>query len=157
MIARDAWPALAAATPGSRVVLQLADGREIDVSTIEHFAGIVVVTPADPVSDEIPDPDDSLEAFREVLEAWEGVTPDDLRELLEADDMPPISDNEQGMLEFLVDQKISDVDELRGRLALLPEPPPKPVVVPPLPTCTICGKPTPSRDRICTTCDEIPF
>lgn len=150
MIARDAWPALAAAAPGSRVVLQLTDGREIDVERIEHFAGIVAITPAEDVTDDVRADDDRVEDFREVLEEYDAMTPDDLRAWLE-------DYESDAMLEFLAEQKVTTLDDLRGRLALLPEPPPKPVVVPPLPTCTICGKPTPSRDRICTACDEIPF
>lgn len=51
MQASDIWPALAAAAPGSRVVLHLTDGREIDIDRIEHFAGLVVVTPADGVTE----------------------------------------------------------------------------------------------------------
>lgn len=150
MIARDVWSVLAAAAPGARVVLRLVDGTEIDVDRIEHFAGIVVVTACEDVTDETRDPDDRVEEFRDVLEEYDGLEPDQLRAWLE-------SDEEEAMLDFLADQKVTNLDELRGRLALLPEPPPKPIVVPPLPTCIFCGKPTPSRDRICPECDDIPF
>lgn len=152
----DLWTPLAAARPHSRVVLRLADGREIDVDTVRHYCGLVVITPAEPIM--TAPAIDNVDEYAEAIGEYDSLTPGGLRALISSHDDASFEDM-AAMLEFLREQKVNDVDQLRARLALLPEPPPAVTLPATLPTCYLCGKPSvPNRwGNICPDCDDIPF
>lgn len=69
MYAKDCWESLAKAAPGSRVVLRLADGTEVDLESITHYAGLVVVVPAAARAETVEDERDEAIARAEEAES----------------------------------------------------------------------------------------
>lgn len=47
--ARDLWAALAAGVPSARVVMRLADGTEVDVSSVQCYGQLVVIRTDEPI------------------------------------------------------------------------------------------------------------
>lgn len=68
MIASDTWAVLSSAAPSARIVLRLADGTEIDIDRMDHFAQLIVITPSDAVRlDFASDYDYDIEEIIKVL------------------------------------------------------------------------------------------
>lgn len=72
MNASETWAALASAPADARLVIK-TDGTEIEIMSIEHFAQLVVITPAHELTDSTQACDDLYEAQQKIESLQEEV------------------------------------------------------------------------------------